>query len=391
MEKAVSGEIVTQLGHCELGSMNVAAQPNTLDIWPDYLAHIRDAANTTLTFDEAGGNEDQETREYNINERISQAEIALVAARQTFGPKHPKVLSLTAQLEMWKNLRQSIRQSSIKQPWTAKGKVTDGEGNPIAGAMVHAHCGIGSLHETGSAVTGKDGRYRLTFGPGIWSDNDSMLQAATISVQLDGHFEKNLHRQGDLLAAMQLPEDGQIGWGDKTADDVFLPGKTKEINFVMLPAAKVKGLVVDQDGKRSEGIRVSLTGHELPPSSSVVAQAKTNAKGEYEIDGIPTGYEFQILIEPKEAKSPWLAWASPPITFVQGDSGDTHLKYSIDGKPVDFSCQQLYLLIHGPGVNWKTALKESAEQPLKLTWDGLAADNTIRAGVAFLELGEKAH
>ncbi len=43
-------QIVTQLGHCKLGFMNVVAQRKALDIWPDYLEHIRRAANRSLSF-----------------------------------------------------------------------------------------------------------------------------------------------------------------------------------------------------------------------------------------------------------------------------------------------------------------------------------------------------
>jgi hypothetical protein len=41
-------QIVTQLGKCKFGFMNVAAQPRTLDIWPAYLEHIRKAAKHLL-------------------------------------------------------------------------------------------------------------------------------------------------------------------------------------------------------------------------------------------------------------------------------------------------------------------------------------------------------
>ncbi len=50
-------QIVTRLGKCELGFMNVAAQPGTPEIWPDYLDHVRTAARTALTFNAEGGGE----------------------------------------------------------------------------------------------------------------------------------------------------------------------------------------------------------------------------------------------------------------------------------------------------------------------------------------------
>lgn len=323
-------QVVTQLGKCEFGFMNVAAPPDAIEIWPNYLEHIRKAAKQTLTFEQKSD------------------------AGQT--------------------------------PWSVAGKVTDGDGKPVKGATVRAHCGIGTLRETGSAVTGADGRYQFSFGPGMWSDNEAMVQAATISVQLDGHFEKNLHRQGDLLAAMKLPADGNIGWGNKTADDVFMPGKTRTIDFVMLPATKVSGMVIHH-GHDLEGVQVSLVGEDMPPSSSVVANTRTDGEGRFDLTEIPTGFKYQILVEPAEGKPPWKAWASPALVFVSSDDGDTHIQYAIDGKPVDFSCQQLTLLLQGNGTNWKSALKEAAERNLKLAWDGLSTDTIVRAGMAFLDLG----
>ena len=52
-------------------------------------------------------------------------------------------------------------------PWKAFGKVTDPEGRPLAGVNVWASCGMGTLRRTGSATSGEDGRYELSFGPGI--------------------------------------------------------------------------------------------------------------------------------------------------------------------------------------------------------------------------------
>ncbi len=274
-----------------------------------------------------------------------------------------------------------------RKPWRVQGLVTDIDGKPLSGVTIHAHCGVGSLFNTGSGLTDEHGRYEFAFGPGIHSESPKLVQAATISVSMDGFTEKNLYRQGDCIAALEKPDE--INWGGKTADDLFLPGKPKEINFVMIPAAKVIGLVVGPDGDRLDGVRVSLVGKELPPSSSVVANTRTDKGGRFELTGIPTGFKYQILVEPYEAKPPWVGWASPEFVFAHHDDGMTHFEYSIDGKPVDFSCQQLLLTLNGDGTNWKTALKEAANQKLKLTWDGLSSKSQVSAGMAFLELGEK--
>ncbi len=256
--------IVTQLGRCELGFINVVTPLRTVEIWPDYIGHIYFAAKQTVI-------------------------------------------------------------SPVELPWSVQGTVTDTAGKPVTGATVRAHCGIGSLFETGSAVTGPDGWYQFSFGPGIWSDNESLVQAATISVHLDGHFEKNLHRQGDLLAALKLPADGKIGWGDKTADDVFLPGKTKTIDFVMLPAAKISGVVTAKDGGQLDFVRVSLVGEDLPPSSNVVANTRTDEQGQFELTEIPTGFNIRFwLSRPRLNRPGWLGPARVQPWFFHKATTPTH-------------------------------------------------------------------
>lgn len=276
------------------------------------------------------------------------------------------------------------KKTAPRLPWKAIGRVTDAQGDPIQGATIRAHCGMGTLRQSGSATSGPDGQYELRFGPGMWSNNPKLVQAATISVQLDGHFERNLHRQGDLIAAFEKP-DGEVGWG-KQIGDLFLPGQAKTIDFVMVPSTSLRGAII-HNGKPASGYRVSMTGDDLPPSSSVIANGKTNEKGEFEFKDLPTGYKFQFKVEPPEAKSPWLAWASAPITFTHGETGDTHFEYVVDGKPVDFSCQRFQILIQGEGVNWKKALKDAAEEALSIQFNGLSTEGRIRAAEASIELG----
>lgn len=279
-----------------------------------------------------------------------------------------------------------------EKPWRAAGRVTDGEGIPVAGAVVRAHCGMGTLRETGRATTDQQGKYDLQFGPGIWSDDEVNLQAATISVQLSGHFEKNLHRQGDLLAANRLP-DGEIGWGGKTEADIFLPGQPKTIDFELLPSARLRGTLIDRDGNKLEGMRVSLTGDDLPPSSSVMAQATSDGSGRFEIDDIPTGYKFQLLVEPVKAEPPWLAWAAAPVEFALDESdNDVHLRYSGAHGVSDFSTHKLTLQLNGDGRPWKDALDAARSRTIHPKYDGLATaaggETIIRSGFAVIELGE---
>lgn len=338
---------VSTIAPCELGYLHVAAPSRAKELWPEYIRDIR---------------------------------IAAARALKNFSAS-PGTPANDSKIE-------GERTDETDQPWLATGRVTDADGKPLPGVTVRAHTGIGSLKNSGTAVTDADGKYVLKFGPGVWSENRKMVQAATISVSLAGHTEKNLHRQGDCVAALEKP-DGEIGWGGKTDEDLFLPGKPIEIDFVMVPAARLQGRIVTEDGRRPEGLRVSLTGKDLPPSSSVVTNTKTDKDGRFELSGIPAGFAFQLLIEPAKAEHPWLAWASPPMIFRSSDDGKTRLDYSIDGKPVDFSAEDFLAVLHGEGINWKSALAGSAEKPLVLKWDGLSTDDQVSAGVATLELGKQ--
>ena len=67
-------------------------------------------------------------------------------------------------------LRRSWPPPRSEQPrgkWRAFGRVTDRAGRPLAGVEVSAHCGYGTLRRTGLAISSENGRYELSFGPGI--------------------------------------------------------------------------------------------------------------------------------------------------------------------------------------------------------------------------------
>jgi len=243
------------------------------------------------------------------------------------------------------------------EAWSVAGRVVDEAGRPLAGVVVSAHTGMGTLFQTGKAETGADGEYRFDFSPGLRSTDGIELQVATISARKPGYFEKNLSRQGDLLMARRQPED-EIGWGKKTKDDVILPGQTRRLDFVMLPAARLAGTLIDQDNRPLAGYGVSLTGEELPPSSSVIASVKTDDKGRFSIAEIPTMFAFQILVEPAKREPPWNAWASGPFHFAAGESD-----LSVRQGDTEIVAERFELQVLGAGVNWKRALQLGASQP----------------------------
>ena len=242
------------------------------------------------------------------------------------------------------------------EAWSVAGRVVDEAGRPLAGVVVSAHTGMGTAFRTGKAETGADGEYRFNFGPGLRFTDGIELQGATISARKPGYFERNLSRQGDLLMARRLPE-GEIGWGKKTKDDVILPGQTRRLDFVMLPAARLAGTLIDQDNRPLAGYGVSLTGEELPPSSSVIASVKTDDKGRFSISEIPTMFAFQILVEPAKREPPWNAWASGPFHFAAGEAD-----LSVRQGDTEIVAERFELQVLGAGVNWKQALRLGASQ-----------------------------
>lgn len=311
--------------------------------------------------------------------RIKAVSKEAVPILTVYGPR-----TLLDKIKGW--LAEIDRPDHSEKPWRVFGKVVDQLGQPLSGVGVKAHCGMGTLFETGSDLTGADGSFDFRFGPGIFG-NKKIVQAATISVSMDGHVEENLHRQGGLVAAFEKPT-GEIGWGASEAE-LFLPWKPIELTFVMVKAISFKGSVIDQDGKRKAGLKLSLKGENQPPSQSGVAFATTDEHGGYVFSGVPAGYEYQILVRPAERGSPWLAWATSPMKFIHGENDDLHIEYSEDGKSLDFSSNRLDLHLQGEGENWKAALKNASQRSLKLNWDGVSVGNNIRARSTWVSLGEK--
>jgi beta-lactamase regulating signal transducer with metallopeptidase domain len=244
------------------------------------------------------------------------------------------------------------------RPWSVFGRVTDTEGKPLEGVGVSARTGIGTLRLTGKATTNADGKYEFDFGPGIaMANNDVLLQSAWISAHMPGFSEKDLSRQGNLLAAFKLPKDA-AELGKRTKNDVILPGNARQIDFVMVPAAKVSGTLIDKDQQPLAGYSIALTGDELSLSSSVVASTKTDEQGRFALPDIPTGFKWQFLVRPAGHQPSGNAWASGVFHFL-ADGGESDLFVRHDS--TDFSAKRFELQVLGDGVNWRTALKIGAE------------------------------
>jgi hypothetical protein len=153
-----------------------------------------------------------------------------------------------------------------------------------------------------------------------------------------------------------------------------------------LPAAHLAGTLIDADDKPLTGYRISLTGDNLPPSSSVIGSTKSDEKGQFRLAQIPTGFNYQILVEPPKAEPPWNAWASGPFGF-RISSGD---EFFVQQPDREVAANRFELQIKGTGVNWRAALKMGGDrQKLEPTGDYLVSDSRLHAATIRLTLDPK--
>lgn len=281
---------------------------------------------------------------------------------------------------------QGAAPAAAKPSWSVMGRVLDATGKPVEGALVSASTGMGSLFTTGSAMTDAQGHYEFQFSPGFHlEDDDVQLQFASIIVRKAGYFEKNLSRQGDLLMARKLPE--KLAMERRTKDDVIVPGQPRKLDFVLLPAARLAGTLIDESNKPLVGYGVSLTGPDLTPSSSVIGSTKTDDKGHFELTEIPTTFKYQILVEPAKREPPWNAWASGPYEF-HFSGGD---EFFIQQKGREVAANRFELKVRGPGLSWRKALEAGPRlETLQPTGDYLTSESRLHAAVLQLELNSEA-
>ncbi len=174
-----------------------------------------------------------------------------------------------------------------------QGRVTDLSGNPLTDVELKVYTGYGTLSQTGRGITDANGRYDFIFTPGF-SSATIVPQAATITAHKAGYFELNLNRQGNRLMAGVMPTKD-----NKSFAGVFLPGKTERIDFVMALAGQIEGLLVDHAGRPVPNRRLSLTGINLPPSSSVFQSTETDKNGRFhfsDVPGSPYKWWFEMRI-----------------------------------------------------------------------------------------------
>jgi hypothetical protein len=244
---------------------------------------------------------------------------------------------------------------AARRPWRAFGKVTDQDGKPMAGVEVWANCGIGTLRRTGTATSGADGKYELIFGPGIMytRGKGDETQAANISAHKPSFFEANLNRQGGCAAAHAMPDDDQVKRWGVGKDRLFLPDRPIEINFVMRPAARVSGKLVDEQGRPLTKYSVALNGADLPPGHSVMCSEYADDQGRFMLEDVPTTFRYQFVVRKTDPKPPWDdTWASAALRFEKPEQGD--LRAWFDKREI--RVREFILRVAGPGVHGRTAV-----------------------------------
>ncbi len=189
-----------------------------------------------------------------------------------------------------------IRKEGLTAPgkvFSIYGTVTDEQGNPISDVKVSASCGMDTLFRTGETITGKNGRYKLYFSPGMnfrIKDTDQWgvgFQAATIYAQKSGLYEANLCQHGNLAMSGRADYADYYKKQVKYYKGVVLPEKPYRLDFVMLPEATIRGKLVDKKGNPISGEEIWLAGNELYPSTSVLETIQTDKDGMFTVDSVP--------------------------------------------------------------------------------------------------------
>ncbi|MHC4599370.1 MAG: carboxypeptidase-like regulatory domain-containing protein [Planctomycetota bacterium] len=222
--------------------------------------------------------------------------------------------------------------------WIVTGRVTDEHGRGMAGVEVSASCGSGTLLPTGEIRTDENGDYTLKFGPGIlFAGGKAGLQAAVIFAMKEGYYDRNLCRQGGLWMA-----DGPLGQSEQTkyyAKDTVLPDSPRRLDFVMVRAAVIEGILVDESGRPLPGMKLWLTGKELPPACSVLAGTNADGQGRFRFDRVPVGFAWRF--ELRRAKQP------EGTAFTIVEHGTYHVKIERRG-PADGRGEKVLGVIEGP-------------------------------------------
>jgi len=113
------------------------------------------------------------------------------------------------------------------------------------------------------------------------------VQYAAIGASRPGYAEQSRSCQGVLLMAERMPELGELTRRKSDPTKVILPERPFALDFVMIPAATLKGQLVDAQGRPMIRQRIYLCGHKLPPGAEVLGQVQTDAEGRFQFNDVP--------------------------------------------------------------------------------------------------------
>ncbi|QDV74307.1 M56 family metallopeptidase [Botrimarina mediterranea] len=203
---------------------------------------------------------------------------------------------------------------------TVKGRVTDADGQPVAGATVRVRDGVLSLNDSIHAtVTDAEGRYAIDDLPA--KDYQRFRQE-----QLRRHQQAS---ESYSAALFQSPSTIEASHPDYAVATAPLPRSPGEVDLQLLPRADLTGRVVDEEGGPLAGVRVVISAKwQTPPAPTggannwVPAQAVTDDAGRYRVSNLPPG-DYEVAAFSGVEGLPKLVPAGPVAVKAepQGDSG----------------------------------------------------------------------
>jgi hypothetical protein len=136
-----------------------------------------------------------------------------------------------------------------------------------------------------------------------------------VFAEKDGYFSAGLGRAGNLAMA----DSNLAGPEPVTAyAGIVRPYQPYRLDFVMMPAATIEGrLTAARGGSIPKGVRLSVAGRMLPPSSSVLCTTNLTEPGDFKFADVPVGSNWWFEVswsEPgvwKTLKSKEFSCASP--------------------------------------------------------------------------------
>jgi hypothetical protein len=176
------------------------------------------------------------------------------------------------------------------------GQVMSADGKtPLEGVEVTASAGNGTLRPTGETKTDRAGKFRLVFGPGIRRPGGAVGgQVAVVHARKPGWHAWTYGWRAQFYLADEPPAKADVPEGYT----VLVPGQPVPLEFRMQPAAALKVKLLDGAGKPMAGMRIWLTGKDLPTGASVIASGSIDAAGGFVATDVPRRPYRLVIVDP---------------------------------------------------------------------------------------------